>query len=374
MSRTIVSIISEQTIPNYIFIKEMFREGDDLMFITSCNDTILLKAKYIEKSLNLPYAPKYISLAKPGDEENWQAMKDLIEPELSKDKEYIVNLTGGTKYMAITVEMVFANYNASFYYIPFPKNNILQLKNDSIKRIDYRIRVVEYMGLYGLPISTHQVTQSKEYAEEFFNIFNDNLFSEREYEILDKLRAYRNSKRINIETIETKLDEERRPQISGLSKFLEFINFPQKTEGVLEGSEICYITGGWFEEYVYYLIKEKLNPTDIQIGVLIKPSETTNLNDLDVVFSLGNKLFVIECKTGVGKEGLFNQIVYKASALKETLLGLSGQSYIFSLSGEVERLRVIAKNMGVVYCDRTYFFDKEKMDMLFERIRKYADE
>ena len=35
MSRVIVNIISEQTIPNYLFIKEIFQPGDSLLFIAS---------------------------------------------------------------------------------------------------------------------------------------------------------------------------------------------------------------------------------------------------------------------------------------------------------------------------------------------------
>ena len=35
MSKTIVSIISEQTSPNYIFIKEKYQDGDKLLFISS---------------------------------------------------------------------------------------------------------------------------------------------------------------------------------------------------------------------------------------------------------------------------------------------------------------------------------------------------
>lgn len=35
MKRVIVNIISAQPIPNYIFIKQMFQIGDELLFISS---------------------------------------------------------------------------------------------------------------------------------------------------------------------------------------------------------------------------------------------------------------------------------------------------------------------------------------------------
>ena len=157
-----------------------------------------------------------------------------------------------------------------------------------------------------------------------------------------------------------------------MSEFLNTINFPVK-DNKLTKYEIQYLTGGWFEEYVYHLITKTIKPDDIQLGVEIQKSESTNINDLDVVFTKGNKLYVIECKMGVGSESLFNQIVYKASALKEKLLGLSGKSYIFSLNPPIDdRLKSTAQNMGTTYIDLSDFMDDEKMNNLFTSIIKQS--
>lgn len=377
MGRTIVSIISEQTTPNYIFIREMYKEGDKLLMIMSKDDKIIQKQRFIEDTLNLSSISTTITFDNKGDEEKWQTMKNKIESYLTPNEEYLVNLTGGTKYMALAVEMIFSSYNSKFYYIPFPKNIILQLYSDNVYEIAYRVTVKEYMGLYGLPINVSYTTQNYEYAKHFFYMFTDNHFMQHHYTILEKLRAYRNSKRpLSIEDLETRDDTDKKPRISGLSSFLKYINFPLKDQhySTIDKYEIRYITGGWFEEYTYYLIKEKLKPTDLQLGVEIKETQTTNMNDLDVVFTLGNKLFVVECKTGVGKPSLFSQIVYKASALKEALLGLSGSSYIFSLSNADEKLSNVAKNMGVAYCDATYFTPTENDNLLslVSKIKNYA--
>lgn len=369
MSRVIVSIVSEQTIPNYIFIRSMYKDGDSLMFITSNNDSFKKKERSIIDTLSLSSEVISIHLENIGDEENWTVMSDAIKPFLSEDIEYIVNLTGGTKYMALSVEMIFSNYNSSFYYIPFPKNIILQLNTQNIISISYKVNIKEYMSLYGLPIRTGSLIHPYEQAKDFFQIFKE--LTPKEHLILDKLRSYRDTKPIDILMLETKEDTEKKPRIEGLSNFLKFISYP-KTTGKIDKYDIRYITGGWFEEYVYYIIQELISPNDIQIGVLIEESLSTNMNDLDVVFTLGNKLFVIECKTGVGGRSLFSQIVYKASALKETLFGLSGKSYIFSLSPEVENLKIVAKNMGVTYCDETYFNQHEKIEDLITSMKLYA--
>lgn len=70
-----------------------------------------------------------------------------------------------------------------------------------------------------------------------------------------------------------------------------------------------YILGEWFEEYIYnnlYPLYEKGKILDIRHGIKVDFSpETLNQNpnhkiyqEMDVVFTNGKKLFIVECKTG----------------------------------------------------------------------------
>ena len=95
-------------------------------------------------------------------------------------------------------------------------------------------------------------------------------------------------------------------------------------------------------------------------------------NDLDVVFTLGNKLFVIECKTGVEKGSLLNQIVYKSSALKEYLKGISAYSFIFALAKDDPEWSKVASFMGVGYYGRSFFIDSAKTRELVNFIKSKA--
>ena len=356
--------MSEQVVPNYLFIKEKFLPGDKLIFISSKK----FETRYERIVSTLAWnniEVKNIVLPNDGDEENWTSMNNAICQELSDKEEYIVNLTGGTKYMALAVEKLFSRYNSQFYYIPYPKNVIIGFKSDEhICPIKYRISISEYMQLHGIRTKEKSITQSKEYTWDFYTMFISNSFSANEWDIIDKLRSYRNYD-IEIEKVEQCEGTEKKPRIQGLANFIKHINFPCKKEGFLHHHDIQYITGGWFEEHTYYIIQNGLQPNDIKLGIEILKTENTNQNDLDVVFVKGNKLFVIECKTGVGKESLFKEIVYKSTALKEVLFGLSANSYVFSLTPENEKLTATARNMGIMYCDRNYFNDYNKtLDLL----------
>jgi hypothetical protein len=93
-------------------------------------------------------------------------------------------------------------------------------------------------------------------------------------------------------------------------------------------------------------------PDDIRLGIHIVRKGVPRNNELDVVFIKNNRLFVIECKTGVETERMFSEIVYKACALREALLGVSCHSYIASLKKDSnDNLDKIARSMDIVFWD-----------------------
>lgn len=342
MSRVIVNIISEQTIPNYLFIKEIFQEGDELLFISSSKYSE--RIEWIRQTLKEEQVQSVIF--SKGSEEKWMDMSALLFKQLSKESSYVVNLTGGTKYMTLLVLHVFEKFNSQFFYIPFPKNEILKPFVNDVISIKYRLTIQEYLSNYNVSFTNKEPVKSEEYTNYFFKKFLDGSL---DYKVIDLLRSYRDVKKRAINSIEVAAFGEKYPQVEGLSDFLKGIYFQTKESGFLQKSEFQYLTGGWFEEYIYFKIKREINPKDIKLGVLIRGGANRNQNDLDVVFTCGNKLFVIECKTGILGVRMFNETVYKATAIKEAVLGLSANTFIVSLAPQDENLKNTARYMGIQY-------------------------
>ena len=367
MSKTIVSIISEQTIPNYLFIKEMFLPGDSLMFISS--DKYKERIDWIVKTLDYRLPCEVVKVIFPAEgEERWLDMQEQLGNVLSKDRYYVVNLTGGTKYMSLLVQHVFEQFgNSEFAYIPYPKNCILIPGRNEALPLKYRLNVREYLSNYNVSYTEKTLTKDAFYTSVFFDKF---IRGRLDFASINLLREYRNKKKTNISEAEAK-SSNKFPQIPGLGTFINNIHFPIVEDGVLSSSEVQYLTGGWFEEYMYRQIEEKIHPQDIRLGVLIKRTDNHNQNHLDVVFTYGNKLFVIECKTGIDKVKMFNETVYKATAIKEAVLGLSAKTFIISLSAEDEQLKKTAQNMGISYRCRE---DVSNLTQLMEEIKKAAND
>ena len=367
MNRIIVNIVSEQTIPNYLFIREMFQEGDRLLFISS--QRFVARIEWIKESLGFESTKVDSVIFPEGGEERWVDMENKLSETLSNDNFYIVNLTGGTKYMSLLIQHVFERYHALFFYIPFPKNVILKpMENEAIP-LKYRLTVQEYLSNYNVSFSEKNLLKDESYNDYLFDRFLNNSLN---YKVIDLLRAYRNCKKKAISSIENALPSEKYPAIQGLEAFVKDIHFQLSESGFLKRAEIEYLTGGWFEEYIYCKIKRFIKPQDIKLGVLIKRTANTNQNDLDVVFTSGNKLFVIECKTGILGVKMFNETVYKATAIKEAVLGLSANTFIFSLASEDNELKNTAKNMGIYYKCREDFDSSDRMGLLMNQIKEIA--
>ena len=385
MSKTIVNIISrEHPLAAYLFIKEYYEVGDKLVFISANENfdciTPLVEALHVDKEV-----VQRIVLRRDSDSYTYERICRIINNALDKKVDYYVNLAGGTRYIALSVQHVLSNYHAKFFYTQTKQNLIVKTifdnsifdNDDEIYPIKYKMNLSEYFKVYSL---SHDMDKPKTFisdeqqAQMMFELFSKKKLYYEDYKVLDVLREkYRNWKYIDIHEVETTINDSMIP-IPNLSKFLEHIHFEPINKGILQREELEYLTGGWFEEYVFYLVNNNIHPDDIAIGVHIDGcTEIQHNNELDVCFIKNNQLFVIECKTGINSQSMFNEIVYKVSALKEVLLGISCHSYIFSLKKDTKGdMKKIANYMDVTFWDFNVLTKEDKLNEELKKIRTIA--
>ena len=385
MSKTIVNIIDKSNpLPAYLFTKEYYEEGDELLFISNEEeaDCINHLAQQLEVDETLV---KRIIVKRHEDKMLYEYICRTIKSELNPDTQYYLNLAGGNRYMTLSVQHVFEEFNTLFYYTQTRENLIVKTifdhsiydDDDEVFPIKHRMTLKEYFGLYGLQSDIDEPRkQVKEtaFSQHLFTMFSQNLLGRTDFEVMTTLREkYRNWNYLRIPEAEKPVKDYMTP-IPTLSKFLNYIGFNPERNNSLQSYEMEYLTGGWFEEYVYALIKEVLKPDDIAMGVHISNGIIKHNNELDVCFMKANKLFVIECKTGVTSESLFNEIVYKVCALKEVLLGTSN-SYIFSLKKDHKGgWKKTAKYMGITFCDWLNLTKPELLKNILKSMDKIAKE
>lgn len=369
MSKTIVNIISsESPAPAYIFIREKYVPGDRLLFVSSQESKPSMD--HLIKYIGVPEAQVDAVVLRTGDEFVYERICRRLREELKHDEQYFVNLAGGTRYLALAVQQAFSVFKTDFFYVNLKDNTIIKtIYNNSIDDDDdyvypivRRMKLGEYLSVHGIihdagEVQIHQPIRSEMYVKQLFDFFADGRLNNRDYEILEVLRLdYRNRIRTGQSLRVSDITQGRvqgcRP-IPDLAQFLKFLHFMSDEAGKLSKEELGFLTGGWFEEYCYYLSKRMFNPDEILIGVHVARPGVEHDNELDVVFMKNNHIHVVECKSGISSNKLFNEIVYKACALKEALLGLMCHYYLFSLKKDnaQEDFRKIADIMGVDFWD-----------------------
>lgn len=388
MSKTIVNIITEDNpISGYLFIKEMYEEGDRLMYISAkdTEDDLDLLAEIDGVPSDII---EEVILKSDEDEITYEKICRTVKMHLKQDVKYCVNLAGGTRYMALAVQQVFEDFDSEFYYTDVEDNIIIKSKfdddiynnDDAHFPIRYRMSLKEYFAAHEIRNNLHKPhlpIRGKEDSEGVFEVFSQRLLTESALDALETLRVkYRGKvKYVTFHELNNPINENVLP-IPNVSAFLRELNFRPSVSGQLSKVEIDYLTGGWFEEYVYYKLLESVSPQDISLGVTIHFENVRRQNELDVVFMKGNKLYVVECKTGVHTNAMFNEIVYKACALKEALLGVSCHSYVFSLKRDNENndLGRIANNMDIDFWGYDILTDSGLFESkLHEMISKSKD-
>lgn len=313
MKDIFVTLVSEQTIPNLQYIKELgpFKQ---YIFVS----TEKMESKKMTQNIITAAAIKVsiVKILKVNEENYHSIIKQLESCNFDSSSEIIVNCTLGTKIMSIAIFEYFRNKsNATIYYTPIGTNKYMEvLKPENSHNFSNKASVDEYFACYGIQISkTATCLHKKELASKILGIFLN--FKSEQYEIVDRLREYRN-KGIDIQIVK------------GLKQFLDNLSYPTGGNGKLSKQDVKYLTGGWFEEWTYYHIKEKysLDYDQIALGVEVKAIAT---NDLDVVFLLNNDLYVIECKTTLGKE-LEQPTIYKSGALIDKF-GKAAKAHLYTL-------------------------------------------
>lgn len=335
MRKILVSLVGEQTVPN--ILTALHYKPDVLWFITTDRMVKEQRAECIENALKSRNSFSQVRKIEKiiVDQDSLTDCIDKIENHVGKvrgEVEYLVNLTGGNKVMALAAYEVFREMGerVSIDYVPLGKNEIVRIfprkKPLNVYEIKERLNLEEYLYGYGFIVQNKSNLEKSKNSAFAHKEISQWIFINYEqlkgilgllYRFLGRTRGCR--KYPLTESLE------KDPQ-SIERDFLKKFGFEIRGRSIskdLTKDEIVYLTGGWFEEHifneVYSLVQEGILD-DAMIGVKIESFSRTS-NDLDVAFMKDNGFFHIECKT-LGNEEEQNIIrdeLYKKGAVSALL-------------------------------------------------------
>jgi hypothetical protein len=306
MSSTSVILVSVETLPNVLFIREF--PAEQYVFITTQKMEEEKRSHWIIRAAGIQESQ--VQRIEVNQDDFRQTLQALEKANLQPAANWKVNITGGNKLMSIAAFNFFARYNAAIFYLAIDNKHFQQLfPNNDLHPIRHQVHLTEYLAAHG---RTFQVSEKMQLEPSPQTIMNE-------------------CRKAN--------------GIIGDCQYLV-----KKIAMCTNGQRKQFLTGTWFEIYVYESIKTHLQLPDNQIalGAALYPLEslpethrTDNKdNDIDVCFTYKNYLYLMECKVYHGQKvhqetgevsGANNiqRHLYKLAAIKQSL-GLNAKAYLIT--------------------------------------------
>ena len=370
MADTLIALlISEQTVPNVQFLKWFFsgqKQTVDLLFMST------EKMEEKKKSLNIINALecsethiaswKVIKVEENNVDDVYQKLDDLFSDW--QHESFILNMTGGTKLMSLAAYTYFQDKeDIQIFYQPINQNLQRIYPEYQKYSIPDFITVEEYMKAHGIDfkydnfclkdydynktVYKNVIEENREFIKPIVAMQNNSYFKSifKRKDTIDFLQVpdekfvTPQGERIDKENV-----------CSTISKFGFDVTNVSK-------AELKYITGGWFEEFVYQKIKAELNLADKKIALNVHIEKENDKNELDVVYIKNNQLHVIECKSFLdGEDGskILTDALYKLQAIIKSKFGLNAKSYLYTQSVITKESALNrAKEFGIEIVDGT---------------------
>ena len=335
--RLVVILISEQTLPNIQFLKWIsLHKGSEkynLLFISTDKMEKKKKSEIIletAKIFNFTVVSYDIKLV---EENNFQTIPAVINDYDYSEYEHIfVNITGSTKLVSIAAFKVFSQMeNTEIYYVPF-QGQLQQIYPDSAYYDPSFITLKECMTA-----NNYEYISNTKCLKDFNfnNSFYDNCLKNNKsgLKVLVDMRNVKKNDDKTFDINELLNLKTKRNSSDDIRKAINIVKYCGFDPSHLNGKEISFISGGWFEEYSYQIIKNTFNVNDDSISLNVKSNIKDVRNEFDVVFMDKDQvLHIVECKALVGKENyipVIQEALFKLQAEKSKF-GLKTKCHIFT--------------------------------------------
>jgi putative CRISPR-associated protein (TIGR02620 family) len=276
----------------------------------------------------------------------------------------VLNVTGGTKIMAMAAQAAFAADQRPLLYVTDNDNSALLITDagkadtgspPTVKLAD-KLNMRDYFRLYGYEMSTQgTLLNLLEFTKELTD--NAGKYKAALNELHEITRDTKNILNFSFESNNSGL-----PDLLDLCSRFGLLS-RQETEFKFSNKESKkYVRGGWLEEHVFETLCSLPNDCAIQdkacnvsiakTNSINRPPNDMARNELDVAFMAGNQLHIIECKSGrlSGESG--GDALYKVEAIaKQT--GIKTKTMLISYQdiGPAHRLRAELYGTKVVQND-----------------------
>ena len=329
MPRILVSLVSAQTIPNLQLILHQGDTIDYYLFITTQGMEKQGRRQWVINAAKIP-DEKLLPPVVVDHNSYKDIMAQLGKINIDDDQdEFIVNVTGGNKLMAIACMDFFKQVKSEIYYLTGSNKECQKLfpgRLASVKTLQTDIDLHQFLKAHGFDnIKPSNLMHDFSQAQRLLSLFSQGL-TDAQHSAVEFCRQNRGTKKLPID-----LPEE-------LVELLRLIQYPHGPDKRLTKYDARYLSGEWFEEYVYHRLTDEAGIPSSHIGTGYTLTKGNNpSNEFDVLLTYQDQLFSIECKTSVLDKdaedkvhNILSSTFYKSDSLKKKF-GLFPKVYIATL-------------------------------------------
>jgi len=271
------------------------------------------------------------------DAYDYHLFKQTVKNEIMKyEDRVILNVTGGTKLMALAAYESFIECSKPIIYCNTERNQIVHLYPVlKTEKLQLELSVLDYLHSYGYDIIETRTNSGKLEYYTLFEILERKNLLQKFSDFIDKFRSEyflnQGSKTFN----------DRKEKLFSIQKTSSnFILFVDNKKFVYDNDK--FLKGEWLEYYIFYFLKKiGVNP---ELGVKIVSSSNVE-NEIDLIFMKDYQLYLVSCKTGRNSEP--NKDIYEIETLRNIAGGTYGKAFLITSNQLTPRIQQRAKDLNI---------------------------
>jgi hypothetical protein len=270
------------------------------------------------------------------------------------DDNIALNVTGGTKLMAVAAQEVFRSAGKPVFYVNVETDEILTIGHKAASQpLRAKLKVHEMLRAHGYSVTTQDQPQiTRELRDLTARLIDHVASAGRALGTFNALARAARDHHLRAEMTPAQQDSRALGDIVALFEEAGLVRIQGNSLIFKNEDARFFANGGWLESHVFEALQSLRSQTDglsdVALGVRVSfagsagKNQNNDKNEIDVAFLYRNTLHLIECKTanlaqvGTGEDNKATEAIYKMESLLK-LGGLRTRGMVVDYRGELAK-------------------------------------
>lgn len=333
MPEIMFHLVGEQAIPVFLAAIQFPKTVKHYLLTTDSEKTGKTVATICKTLEHKGFSAKSVSLGNEANATSFAAMNDKIKTVLQNTnpecRPCAFNITGGTKPMSISAVLVARSLTPQpdLFYLNFYSRELLWLdgKTDPLQK---KMFLEDFVRLAGLQLKTPEKTMV-EPSGKFLDFLLNNAYILQNCQQNFAILAQKYDEKLFNEAYK-KLEEgfHKKNKLETWQTFWKEYLSSAGEKGISKTEKARFLGGIWFEYYVFKNLKKSPGITEILHSAELTDHENAVRQEIDVVYTDGFSLVILECKAGRIKQ----EHIQKLENLRNVYSGAMGRGGVVCIN------------------------------------------